>query len=171
MSDTPKVDKDSIGLVLTELQRQHDVHLESADTLDGKAASLLEWASLALAVVAAISTPELAKAGKTIPLVIVLVTVALYLLIVVLSLKAIFPRLYKLPIGIDWDEMCNLYLMQDGQDTSLQLLSQYYKTIEYNRAVAASKNRFVELGFRVFPVLILTLAAAATSSLWSGYFR
>lgn len=171
MSDTPKLDKNSVNLVLTELRRQHDVHLEAVDMLDEKAINLLEWSSLALAVVAAISTPDLAKAGRVIPLVAVSATLALYVLIVVISLRVISPKGYELPIGIDLDEMCSLYLTKAEQGALLQLLRQYTVTIEHNRAVEVYKDRFLKWGFRVFPVLILTLAATATSSLWSGYFR
>lgn len=166
MNDIPEINKDSAGLVLTVLQRQHDIHLAASDILDEKAARLLEWASLALVIVSAISTPELIKAGQTLPVAALIVTLVLYVAIVITSLKVIYPRKYQLPIGIDWDEMCDLYLLHSEQVALQQLLSQYITTIESNKAIAEYKGQMLKRGSFLFPILTLLLAFTAMSSLW-----
>jgi hypothetical protein len=164
MNDIPGINFDSAGLVLTELQRQHDVHLAASDILDEKAARLLEWASLALVIVSAISTPELIKAGKTLPVAALIVTLVLYVAIVIISLKVIYPQKYQLPIGLDWDEMCDLYMLQSEQVALQQLLSQYMTTIESNKAIAEYKGRMLKRGSFLFPILTLLLAFTAMSA-------
>jgi len=171
MEDTPTVNKASADLVLIELQREHDAFLQSADVIDEKAINLLEWASLALAVVSALSMKDLAQARHAIPFIMLGLAGALYLAIVVLSLLALSPRDYDLPVHTDWDTMCDAFLTQSEQDATEQMLSQYIMVIDNNRATILHKSPFVKYGFRLLPALIIALMGMATWPLWQDLFR
>jgi len=170
MNDTPTINKESAALVITELQRQNDFHLQASDVLDDKATTLLEWTSLAIVIVSAISTPDLASSGRIMPFVVLGITVLLYFLMVALSLSVTHPRSYQMPIGLDWEKMCDLYLTQDEQGTLEQLLSQYMFIIEHNCEKTASKSRLVMWATRLFPALVVALVIMATSPLWGEWF-
>jgi hypothetical protein len=164
------IDEASVRVVLTELQRQHDVHLAAVDTLSSKAISLLEWASLALAIVSAISMPDLANLNKVAPFFILGVVGILYLGIVILSLSVVFPKSYELPMTTNWDDMCSSYLTQPKQDALEQMLSQYIEVIEHNKLASERKATRLKVGLVLLPLLIITLVIMVTYPLWQMHF-
>ena len=165
------IEKASVRIVLTELQRQHDVHLAAVDALSSKATSLLEWASLALAIVSAISMPDLANVNKVTPFFLLGVAGILYLAIVILSLSVVFPKAYKLPMTTKWDDMRSYYLTQPEQDALEQILSQYIEVIEHNKLASERKAVRLKAGLALLPLLITALAIMVTYPLWQMCFR
>jgi len=120
MTDTPannypRFVTASIKLVLAEFQRQQDVYLGALDHLDSKAFNLLGWSSLAITIVSALSFPDLVKAGRLFPFIVLSVVAVSYLVVVALCLCAIVPADYDLPVPIDWDELHDAYLLEFGQ--------------------------------------------------------
>lgn len=169
-TDTFKVDVEALKVVLAELQRQHDTHLNALQEIDGKATGLLEWSSLSISVVTALSISDLVKSGKTMPLIVLGIALTLYLSIVVLSLFAIFPRDYELPIGLDLKDICEFYLVPGEYDALEQSVRQYVAVIERNRKREFRKAGLTSWSFVLLPPLIIVLVTMVTWPLWEPYF-
>ena len=183
MDDTPQINLNAAKLVLLELQRQDDAFRAAVDTINGKAAALIQWASLAITVVSAISMDALLATGSTprywqaielpehvSPLVLLFLCLALYLLIILLALRAILPRPYEHPLGLDWDEMCDDYLLPGEQDATEQLLTQYRSILVRNTKKHEDRTAKLKLGLSVLPFLIVLLVFLAIHPVWSGLF-
>jgi hypothetical protein len=100
MDETPSITPQSARLVLVELQRQHDAHLEAVDHLNGRIASLLEWASLALSVVTALHFDTIMQPSATtvmgllmpehvVPVILAIASAGLYFSIMALGLETL----------------------------------------------------------------------------------
>jgi len=170
MSESPrKFFKESLAVVVDDLRTMNQQTIESARQLTDKATNLLQWSSVALVVASAVQAASAARLYIT-PLFILGVALVLYFVLVLFSLRAIWPQDYEQPIEINWDELYTLYMGRPETDCLKQMVSQYIAAIAFNSDRSAAKARWVHWGFALFPFLIVALMLLATHGLWQNMF-
>jgi len=162
-----RIFKESSAIVVEEFRRTNDQAIESGRRLDDKAVGLVEWSSIALVIASALELPSMVQGQGIIESIVLLVTaVVLYVAIVILCLKALWPQDYQNPISIDWDSLYCLYLGKEEEECLIQIVSQYIEVIGINKQRASAKARYVRLGFFLLPILIIVLVLLTTRDLW-----
>lgn len=171
MSESPReFFKESVAVVVDELRVMNQQTIESARQLTDKAANLLQWSSVALVVASAVQATSPTQNQRITPLLILGVSLTLYFVLVLFSLKAIWPQDYEQPIEANWDELYTLYFSRRETDCLKQVVSQYIETLDFNANRSATKARWVHRGFSLFPFLIVALMLLTTHGLWQNFF-
>lgn len=142
-------------LALEEMRLEYQQVSQSSDVLDNKASAMLGASSLILGLLGVL---QISAAAPSLYLQIGKAVIAvLYLLMLWLTIKAIFPRTFHAPIQADWSVLSEHLLTKNERDATLKLISGYVEQIEYNKTINEKKSRNIEWSARIFGAIILLL--------------
>lgn len=149
------------NLALEEMRLAFQEHSNASNVLDQKASVLLNSASLILGLFGILQL-TLPKAGQS-PLywIAIMLALALYLGIILISTNALLPRTYQAPIRADWNVLSENILMLEPRDALLKLLSGYVEYIPQNRKLNKQKACRIRIAawLLAFIIIILVLSS------------
>ncbi|NPV78247.1 MAG: hypothetical protein HPY59_17965 [Anaerolineae bacterium] len=147
--------KFGFSLALEEMRSAYQQFIQAGEALDHKASALLGAAGLLLGLVgvlqiSSVSVSNIVKWGLAL-------AAALYLVMVWLCIRTLFPHGYTTPIKADWDVLSDYLLTRGKRDAVLNILSGYVAQIQHNQRVNEIKARNVRWAAWIFAMIIVLL--------------
>lgn len=139
---------------MSELTAQHELVLQqkytllqavlqSSDTLDSKASTLLQSGGLIVALVGVVSIPGFVTNPSTAAKIGIGVAFGAFLLMVILSLRASLPSKVEMPGALNWDEIHQDYLFETLDNCYQQILSDCIQSIQLIQETNERKSTFI----------------------------
>lgn len=149
------------AIVLEQVRRHYASTKSAFDTLDRKAQTIVTLSSVAISIVSGfgITNP---RPNQYVGLVLIL---AFYIVIVVLSFLTMFPRDRRSePIGANWDKIQNLINNNNDDDFFDQLLSGYEEAVNTNAGINLTKSRLLIASFILMVGMLVSAFITAFGS-------
>jgi hypothetical protein len=153
--------QDNFQLALDEMRLQMERVYQASDALDQKANFLLAAAGLVIAVVTALLPHLTATTPPPLKMALLIITAILYLIMVILVLKAMAPTGYVFPIESNYKVLEEYVLSVDPEQALANVLSGYTNTIDRNKGINKSKAKAIKISMVLFPMILFLIVVAA----------
>ena len=154
---------ESIKLALEEMRLYLNKVESNGDSLDQKANFILAASGLVLTFVGAIQLTLANALNSPAKTILLLLASMLYILLIILSIAAMFPANYFQPIRASWETLQASLYTQSEHDALLTLISGYIDRINKSNEINRHKAKLIRLGLLLMPfifaLLILTVIA------------
>lgn len=149
------------SLLLQQKYQALEIINQANDSLDKKAATLLQASALIVALTGVLSIPGFIRTDNPVAWAKVGIAVAFLLFagMIILSAIAWFPKGYYLPGSLDWDwdELYKQYLLVDSDSSFNQVLRDCTVTIERLKVLNYHKGLLLKISAGLFVVQIIGL--------------
>ena len=145
-----------VKLALEEMRINLQQSLDAGDAIDQKLNSILVAAGLIIALVTTLQI-SFSSNRTNLDWAIIFVTIALYILTILLVILGAAPKDYKLPIASDWDELDKHIIGRSEREAILTLLSGYVDQIQHNRNINRLKVRTFKFSLIILFITVILL--------------
>ncbi len=150
---------------LLDIMRERLAQADAAVTIaERKAEILLGATSILVAIAGVLQLPN--ATANTASTAFLGIAVVLYVTLLLVSVKALYPVGYDYPVSTEWKEIHEWSAMSEGEYLST-LISEYADSIDSFFAVARKKANLVSVGFWLLGFIALFMVASAGFSAWS----